>query len=79
MVLGRDGLANFGKTYCVTAAYCVLSPFEILFVDILHISSTLAAGRSGRVIGRGIVLQKLIHRLQRLVVLIEDLQVLHRG
>ena len=47
--------------------------------NIIQFDRKLAAGRRADIIGRAIVLQKLIHCLQCLIVLIEDLQVLHRG
>jgi hypothetical protein len=48
-------------------------PSRYYFAEILDISAGLAAGRSDRFICRSIVLQELVHRLQCLVVLIEDL------
>jgi hypothetical protein len=66
------------KTCSVTAAYCLRSPFKIIFCrNITQFGRKLAAGRC--FIDRAIVLQELVHCLQRLIVFIENLQVLHRS
>jgi len=46
---------------------------DIICRYITYFRRNLAAGRSGCVIGRSNVLQQLVHRLQRLIVLIENL------
>jgi hypothetical protein len=43
------------------------------------LSRRLTAGLGRGVIGRSVVLQELIHGLQGLIVLVEDLQILNRG
>ena len=75
MVFSREKPRTYRKTCSATAAYCVQSSFETLFLPkIYHIfRQKLATGRCGGVIGGAIVLQKLIHCLQLLIVLIENL------
>jgi hypothetical protein len=74
MVFGPEGLAKFRQNlFCYSSLLRFVPPRNIICRYITYFFKKLAAGRSGRVIGRGIVLQKLVHGLQRLVVLIEDL------
>ena len=80
MVFSRKKPAVCVKTCSVTAAYCVWSPFEIIFLPKDQaIRQKTSCWEVRRCHQRTIVLQKLIHCLQRLIVLIENLQVLHSG
>ncbi len=80
MVFGPGRARKFRvKLFCYSSLLRFAPLQDIICRYITYFFEKLAAGGRGRVIGRGIVLQELVHRLQRLVVLIEDLQVLHRG
>ena len=74
MVFGRRRAALSGKPVLLESL--LRSVLLYILPKIMYIRRILAAGR--RVCRRlAVVLQELIHRLQRLVVLIEDLQVIH--
>jgi hypothetical protein len=80
MVFSRQKSGLERKNLFCYSSLLRLVPFEIIFLPKDQvIGRKLATGRWGGVISVTIVLQKLIHCLQCLIVFIEDLQVLHSG
>src|SRR5437868_9036273 len=80
MVFRRGG----SPAHCRKNLFCYSSLLRfdslrvVFLAEISGFGKKLAAGRGG-VIARAIVLQKLFHRLQSLIVPVKDLQVLNRG
>src|SRR5947208_13989966 len=81
MVFSREKPGLYRKNrFCHSSLLRLVPPRDNIFCrKIREFGRKLTAGRRGGVIGGTIVLQKLIHCLQCLIVFIEQLQILHRG